>query len=414
MNTMQQKRRGSFIATLIMAFGLIALTSGSALAALSAGTTISNQASVTYAESLIAATSNTVDVTVNLVSGLAWIDTTLTPVTLTVGNAGAVSYTVDLHNTGNGTTATTISDGTTQAASLGAGTWNIAPNTPTLVGTISSGAGVFGAGVTTIPVSNLATGTLVVGTTRIMIGAGTYLVAAGSSATQLVVTGDASANVGAAGVQMGEVRSITFSGNAGTLVSPDLDESHSHAMTVTDDVGGGLNIDGNAAASDTVNSDGTTSWTTRVVAGALTVLKYSRNASNAVVGATSIIYDGNTYYQTGVTGNSAFGATPADILEYLVVISNAGPGSATDVTMTDAISTFLALDNTSVDIDKNGDGDFADAGETDAINVANDGATYAAPNLTVYAGVGGVASTSTGGSVAAAAVTAIRYQATIQ
>lgn len=405
MNSKQQKPRGPFFATLITALALIVLTTGSAFAALSAGTTISNQASVTYAESAIAVDSNIVDVTVNLVSGLTWLDATLSPATDTVGNGGAVSYTVDLQNTGNGTTTATITDGTTQVlASLGAGSWNIAPNAPVLVGAISSGAGVLGAGVTTIPVSNLATASLVVGTTRVLINGNEYIVAAGSTATGLVVTGDATADAAAAGVQIGEVRSITFSGTAGTLVDPDLDENHVHAMTATDDVGGNLNSDGNPAATDI-----TTAWNTRVVAGALTVAKYSRNVSNAVVGVTSIVYDGNTYYQSGVTGNSAFGAVPADTLEYLVVISNAGPGSATDVQMSDAISTFLALDTASVDIDTDGDGTF------DVVDAAaNDAAGYSAPTLTVYAGVGGSLTTVTGGSVAAAAVTAIRYQAAIQ
>jgi uncharacterized repeat protein (TIGR01451 family) len=404
MNSKQQKPRGPFFATLITALALIVLTTGSAFAALSAGTTISNQASVTYAESAIAVDSNIVDVTVNLVSGLAWLDATLNPATDTVGNGGAISYTVDLQNTGNGTTTATITDGTTQAASLGAGTWSILPNAPVLVGAISSGAGVPGAGITTIPVSNLATASLVVGTTRVLINGTEYLVAAGSTATALVVTGDATADAAAAGVQIGEVRSITFSGTAGTLVAPDLDENHVHAMTATDDVGGNLNSDGNPAATDI-----TTAWNTRVVAGALTVAKYSRNVSNAVIGVTSIVYDGNTYYQSGVTGNSAFGAVPADTLEYLVVISNAGPGNATDVQMSDAISTFLALDTASVDIDTDGDGTF------DVVDAAaNDAAGYSAPTLTVYAGVGGSLTTVTGGSVAAAAATAIRYQATIQ
>ncbi|ALC17115.1 hypothetical protein DSOUD_2354 [Desulfuromonas soudanensis] len=406
MNSRQQNRRGLFIATLITALALIALTTGSAFAALSAGTTISNQASVTYAESATAVASNIVDVTVNLVSGLAWLDGTLSPATDTVGNGGAVSYTVDLQNTGNGTTTATITDGTTQVlASLGAGSWNIAPNAPVLVGAISSGAGVYDGTVTTIPVSNLATGSLVVGTTRVLINGNEYLVAAGSTATQLVVTGDATAVAGAAGVQIGEVVSITFSGTAGTLIAPDLDENHVHAMTATDEFGvSGFNADGNAFSTDT-----TTAWNTRVVAGALTVTKYSRNVSNAVVGGIPLVYGGNTYYQSGVTGNSAFGAVPADTLEYLVVIENAGPGSATDVQMSDSISTFLALDTASVDIDTNGDGTF------DVVDAAaNDAAAYSAPTLTVYAGVGGVASTTTGGSVAAAASTAIRYQAAIQ
>lgn len=402
---------GILFATLFMFATLLTFGADNAHATLAAGTTISNTASVTYAESIDPVTSNTVDITVNLVSGLAWIDSTLTPVTLTVGNGGTVSYTVDLHNTGNGTTTATITDGTNQAASLGAGSWSITNNNPTLFATVSSAVGVFAAGTTAIPVSNLNTGALVAGTTRVMIGAVEFVVAAGSTATSLVVTGDATAVATGAGIQIGEVLTITFSGTAGTLVSPDLDENHLHSMTATDDVGGGLNSDGNPAATDSVSSDGNNGagnpWYTRVVAGALTVDKYSRNVTDAnmnLSGASSILYGGATYYKSGIKGETG------DTLEYLVVINNAGPGSATDVTMTDAISTFLSLTTTSVDIDTDGNGAFDAA---DAVN--NNLATYSAPTLTVYAGVGGDATTTLGGTITAAATkSAIRYRTVIQ
>jgi uncharacterized repeat protein (TIGR01451 family) len=415
MNT--TKHRPSVLAVLIMALGLITFATSSAHAQLAAGTTISNRASVSYLESADAVQSNEVQITVNLISGLAWLDGTLSPVTDTVGNGGAVSYTVDLHNTGNGTTTVSISDGTSQvAASLGAGIWSITPNNPALFGTVSSAAGVYdgGGNTTTIPVSYLDTDALTAGTTRVMIGATIYIVAAGSTASQLVVTGNAT--VAGAGVQIGEVRGITFSGTAGTLQGGDLDENHLHSMIATDDAGSGLNADGNTAATDTISSNGNngagTPWTTRVVAGALTVTKYSRNTTTPIVGATSISYDGQTYYQTGVRGNS--GASP-DTLEYLVVIANAGPGSATEVVMTDEISGFLTLTTTSVDIDTNGNGTFD---VTDAVN--NNAASVSGATLTVYAGTGGNVTTTTGGTIiaplapATTVVTAIRYRAVIK
>lgn len=404
-------KQQSRFTSLILALAMITLGAGSSFAALTAGTSISNVATVSYNEGP-PVSSPPVVVTVSLVGGLAWIDTSLTPVTLTVGSGGAVSYTADLQNTGNGTTTVSITDGTTQvAASLGAGTWAIAPNNPTLYGAISNAAATNDGTNTTIPVDYHNVGALTAGD-RVMFGA-TATTVVSWTANTLVVAG---VHAIGAGTQIGEIVSVTFSGNAGTLVAPDLDENHLHAMTATDDVGTGVNADGNPAASDTINSDGTNPWYTRVIAGSLTVLKYSRNATSAAgnpAAVADITYAGVDYWLIGVKGTSAYGAATADTLEYLVVISNAGPGDATDVQMTDAISAFLALDTTSIDIDKNGDGDFGDAGETDAI--ANDGATYAAPNLTVYAGVGGVASTTTGGTItAAAAQSAIRYQAAIQ
>ena len=75
--------------------------------------------------------------------------------------------------------------------------------------------------------------------------------------------------------------------------------------------------------------------------------------------------------------------------------------------MTDAISTFLALTTTNISLDETNNGTFD---TTDAI--ASSDATYVAPNLTVFAGVGGAS--PTGGSVAGGASTAIVFQATIQ
>jgi hypothetical protein len=73
----------------------------------------------------------------------------------------------------------------------------------------------------------------------------------------------------------------------------------------------------------------------------LTVTKYVRNVTAAVVGATSITapagIGGATYYQTGVTGK------PTDVLEYLLVIANPGLGSATVVVATDPVPIYTTL-----------------------------------------------------------------------
>lgn len=413
---------GTLLGILVVAFIGVTLSTTSAHALLAAGTSIDNQATVSYNEGADV-TSNTVSTTVNLVSGLVWDDTSLSPVTQSVSPGGTIiDYTVDLLNTGNGTTAVTLNDNTVNGANLNADSAfttspTIAANL-NLVGTIASGPGVFGGVTTDIPVYNIDVAELEVGVTRIHINGVTgsyFTVAAGSTATNLVVTGDASGIV--AGDQIGEVINITYSGDAATLASG-TSGTHDHALEATDDVGGGLNADGNTAASDTVesNADGGagTDWVTTIAIGVLTIDKYVRNVTNPVAGATSIPYDGNTYYQTGVTGNSdPDGAGPGvgDTLEYLIVITNAGPGDATNVSVADAISTYLSLSTATIDIDTNGDGTFD---VTDAIT--NDAASFASPNLTVYPGAGGVASTTTGGTVAfdATPTTAIRFQVVIQ
>jgi uncharacterized repeat protein (TIGR01451 family) len=407
----QTFRTGPLLGIIAVALIWVASAATPADALVAAGTSIDNQASVSYAESATAATSNIVSTTVNLVSGLAWDDTSLTPTTQSVGsNNGISDYTADLLNLGNGTTVVSISDGTTQnvPANLTAGTWSIAPNNPTLIGTVSDAAATNDGTNTTITVSNLDNATIVNGTTQVHIdgATGTYYTVLSSTATSLVVSGVVAVP---AGTQIGEVITVTFSGNAGALQNGSLSELHLHAMTATDDAGGGNNVDGNTAASTTINSDGTNPWQTTVVAGALSINKYVRNATPLTPhnpAAAEDANDGtNSFWLSGVTGNSG------DTLEYLIVITNAGPGDATDVTVTDDINAFLSLTTTSVDIDTNGDGTFD---LTDAVN--NNGASIAGTTLTVYAGVGGDATGTTGGDVAfdATPTSVVRFQADIQ
>ncbi len=409
------QRTGSLLGIAIVALLGVSLATTSAHALLAAGTTISNTAHVDWAEDATATgvDSNQVDVTVNLVSGLVWDDTSLTPVTATVAPGGAVSYAVDLLNTGNGTTTVSLTDNTADAGVNGDSAFSTSPTTAanlTLVGTVASGAGVFGGATTTIPVYNLDVAELEVGVTRIHVNGATgtyYTVAAGSTATSLVVTGDASAV--AAGDQLGEVVNITYSGTAATLAAPPASGTHDHSLTATDDVGGGLNADGNAAASDTVQSDADggagTDWVTTVAVGTLSINKYVRNNTTAghnPAAAADITFATVDYWQTGVTGDTG------DTLEYLVVISNTGAGAATNVIMTDTLTTaFVALTTTNISLDENGDGTFE---TTDAITSSD--ASYAAPTLSVFAGVGGA--DPAGGSIAASGSTVIRYQVVIQ
>ena len=409
------KKSGPLLGIIAAALIWVASAATPADALVAAGTSIDNQATVSYAEGADVS-SNIVSTTVNLVSGLAWDDASLTPVTQSTGSASTLpsSYTADLVNLGNGATTATVTDGTTQnvPANLTAGSWTIngvASPSILLGGTVSSAIAVFGGVNTDIPVSYVDLAALIAGdTVRIGgIGGNDYVVAAGSTATNLVVVGDATADVGAAGVQIGEVSNVTFTGTTGTLQNSSLSQLHLHAMTATDDVGGGVNSDGNPAATDTISSDGTNPWQTSVIAGALAITKYVRNVTtgNAGTGA-AFPYDGSNYYLTGVTGNST-----TDTLEYLIVIANSGPGDATDVTVTDDINAFLTLATTSVDIDTNGDGTFDRA---DAVN--NDGASITGTVLTVYAGVGGTAVGTTGGTIVfdATPTSVVRFQAAIQ
>jgi uncharacterized repeat protein (TIGR01451 family) len=86
---------------------------------------------------------------------------------------------------------------------------------------------------------------------------------------------------------------------------------------------------------------GTLTVTTNAYAGQLSVQKYVRNVTAAVVGATPItlpaVIGGATYYVTGVSGK------PGDILEYAVKITDAGTGNAGSVIATDPVPTYSTL-----------------------------------------------------------------------
>jgi uncharacterized repeat protein (TIGR01451 family) len=417
MNRTTQKI-GSLLGTIVMTFLLVTLSTTSAHAALAGGTVISNTAHVDWAED---GTGTGLDsppatVTVKLVSGLVWDDTSLSSYTQTVApGAVIVAYTVDLLNTGNGATTVALTDNTVDDANLDGTDAFLAaatgPNDLTLAATISTATGVFGAGQTVIPVSYIDTANLIDGVTRFHINGSTatyFTVDAGATtSTSLVLNGDASA-INAAGFQIGEVVQVTYSGTVAAL-SSGTSGNHDHALLADDDAGGNLNVDGNASASDTISSDqdagAGNDWLTVVAIGDLAVAKYVRNNTSAGDNPAGfdIQYNGINYWVTGVTGDAG------DVLEYLVVISNTGVGVATDVVMSDPLSSFVALTSTiSLDTTGNETFDIADA-------VGASTATFVSPLMTVYAGVGGTTVGPVGGDIAATpGKTAILFQATIQ
>ncbi len=390
-----------------------------AQAQLAAGTTISNQATVNFKDAAgnaqTAATSNTVNVTVALVGALSW---GAAPAGQTVpsGTALSPSYTFTLINGGNGADTVTLSHTATQSTTdLAAGSFTLTGdvvNSITLFGTIASGAGVFGGANTTIPVYYQDTANLTAGTTVVRIGGSNFTVTAGSTATQLVVVGNATAVATGAGVQIGEVGTITLSGTVGVLSAPSTTATHNHSISATGTAQGG-----NAAATPAA----ALTWSTTVTRVAISVVKYVRNFTDNndnAAGVTTIVYPpvtGNTYYQSGITGN-ANGGSGGDNLEYLIVITNTGGGNATDVTFTDTLSANITYVAGSAQLDTNGDGTWDVAvgvgGETDGVD-AGGKITYSAGTLTIRAGTGGNENTPVGGTIVPGATSVILFQANI-
>ena len=116
MTSKQFFRNGPLLGIIAVSLIWVASAATPADALVAAGTSIDNVATVDYAESATTVTSNTVSTTVNLVSGLAWDDISLNPVTQTAGSASPLplAYTANLINLGNGATTATITDGTSQ------------------------------------------------------------------------------------------------------------------------------------------------------------------------------------------------------------------------------------------------------------------------------------------------------------
>ena len=113
-----------------------------------------------------------------------------------------------------------------------------------------------------------------------------------------------------------------------------------------------------------------------------------------------------------MTGN------PSDTLEYLVVITNASAGAATDVKFEDTLPNFTTYVTSSTAVDTNGDFTFdhtLPADETDGEGSAGGIVIQSGSTLQVFPGIGGDETTplTGGGSVAGSAATAVRYQVTI-
>lgn len=427
MKNMITQKLGSLLGILAVAFIGVTLASTSVNAQLAAGTSIDNVATVTFDEGT-APPSNTVSTIVNLVSGLAWDDITLNPTTQTTSELTPLSssYTVELINLGSGATTAVVTNTTTESTGdLGVGIWTINGGVSASIplgGTLSYAAGVPNGGNTDITITNSASSGLAIGETVSINGGTANYTIANITATTLTITGDVTALVNAAGIQIGEVTTVTFAGTTGDLNTLNsLSETHLHAMLATDELGGaggnsGNNADGNPAATDTINSDGGVNpWETDVVAGALTIQKFVRNMDDIndnIAGLTTPVdvnaaspY-GTSHFQSGITGDAG------ETLEYLIVITNAGPGNATNVVVSDTITAYLAFTPGTVDIDADGDGTF------EIVNAeASNAAAFSALVLTAYPGVGGSAVGPTiGGDVDfdLTPTTAIRFQTVIQ
>jgi uncharacterized repeat protein (TIGR01451 family) len=405
------------VALLMMAMGG-GMFSHLAQANTSAGTILRNSVTVDYTDvNSVAQTQETasVDVIVDLVPVVAW-GVAPSDQTVQSGQSLPSAYTITLSNLGNGSDTYTITDNTSESCTTGSlGVESFGFTTPVTLGaTVSSGAGVFASPNTTIPVSNLVAAHFAATDTVIIAGNSYVVVSAtsdgdGTTPDSLVVVGDASTDVAAAGVQIGE--RITFSyggsGSAGTLSAGATGCEHAHELVAD----GTLATGGNTDAQDTVNG-----WSTFVEGVQLSVVKYVRNVTDNAKnsGLVAITYDSVDYYTSGVSGN------PGDDMEYLVVITNGSAGTANNVEFNDTLPSFTTYTVSSLEVDTDGDEIFDVVLPADETEADGEGGivTQSGQSIQVFAGTGGDEDTNTGGTVTNLASapnnkTAVKYTITI-
>ena len=412
-------RSGPLFGIIAVALIWVASAATPANALVAAGTQISNQATVSFAEGADV-TSLAVVTTVNLVAAsptLTFVEFASTP-----GSTAAISST---ETTAVGVNYRLVSN------SNGPDTYEFVPApssvdvdvtiAPTLpvIGNITLGSTLTDVGVgvpaNTTTVLNVMTDSntadgivngIAVGD-FVFYNGGVAQVAVGgidetTNAYTVITLSTALPSIPGQGEIISESVDFAYTVTTGTMTDPLTASSHSVTVEVRSTT--------DTAQTAVQNPNPATINLIRAVLG---VQKYVRNATNAAnnPGTPPDANDGtNNFWLTGVTGDpdpDGAGLLLGDTLEYLIVITNNGAAPSTNVQVADAISSYLLFTAGSVDIDTNGDGTFD---ITDAESTGE--AVFASPNLTVYAGL--TAAPPVGGSIAGGADSSVRFQAAIQ
>lgn len=388
-------------------FAVGALTGASQVWATTAATsTVRNVVTVDYKNAAGTAQTPliaTVDVTINLVKAAATLSA---PVDITTDPATAAVYSYTITNGANGISTYTPSTSITAQANIAGSTVSTPAAMVLGATTVTTGISILASTDTaiTVPRDSLADSSVngIGAGDTVVIGGLVYTVAAISdqqvpaSPSALVtttITVNGPAQVVTAGTLIAEQKTFTVSVTPGTMTST-VDATVSVTLSVTD---------GSNAS--------THSTTTTVAAVGLSVSKLVRNVTTPVAGTGSVSYAGNTYYAGGVTGN------PGEVLEYLIVVTKGSSASnATGVKVSDPIPPFTVYVAGSMGIDPNSSATFTalldsdsngDAGETDGNTV------YFYPGTGGTDGAAGV-NNGNGGTLAASAVSRMKFQVTIQ
>lgn len=397
------KKIEKYILVLLSIALIVMLSCPAAWAGVAANTSIINQASLSYVDG--SGTNQTaqaeVVVTVALVPGAPTLSEPADDSTPYTGASTPLPFTYQITANGNG-------PNTYQVSSVVTGSSNTAGATVSAPATIILGA--------TITIS-------------------------GSTAGELHVPSDGTANNSINGIEVGntvvingEVRTVSGisdpdSGTATITLNSDLSSAPAAGEPVFERQDVIVTVfSGTIAASEnditvdvqvTASSNGTTDTDTDIItatytSGAAVLTKYVRNltwgdGNNTGTGAVSFSTNGASYnyYTDGVAGR------PGDVLEYVVEARNSGSDAVISCYITDILpDEFVAFHSNSWA----STADVLYVDETGTENQLSDGAdsdvaTLSGNTLTVYVGSG--ANASTGGSIPAGVAVRITYQVTI-
>lgn len=391
--------------TLMVAAG-IALSATSALANTAANTAIVNSARLTYTGGSASAT---VTVTVNLVPSTPNVTITNANGAYTATDTPALTDSVIITSTANGPANYTV------APSVSASTNATAPSV-TGGTTVSIGASVTtGSSATTyvtVPASgasgnNSAVNGIGVNSTVVFTVNGNAYTRSITSTTDNVdgtfmlnwTSAIPGADVPAAGVQVGEQKTVNLSVKPGTIVTAGTNIT----VTVT------AVVSTTGAANATATNGTPNNWTS--ASPNIQMTKYVRNVTTGAAGssgATSFTVNTvtSTFYTAGVTGK------PGDTLEYVIQATNSG-ADINGCAISDALPTaFVNLasnygGNNVFYIDTNNA-----TYQITAAGVGANQASYVAPNLVVNVGVG--ANSTTTGTIPGTKSVIVAYQVTIK
>ncbi len=396
----------------LVLIALLAFSSSSTFAAVSADATIFNQVTVSYTSGTQTLTA-TADVSVTVIT-LAAQPTIDVDKTVDSAYAGdAVTYTYTARSNANG-------EDTYNLTTIDSVDANVSASTDASVGTpfilwggivLSSGAdtiGLPGGSVANVAVNEtvelLVNGSMQRYTVTAISGgtaesAGTPEVLALLTLTPIGTSEAITAGNVGAGTQVGEYKEFITTLVVGTPTTLGTDGTHTTNLTFT------------TTATDTTNTvvtyttsagDGNETVTT-VFSPNVTITKESRNAS--VVPADTFASDGSTT------------AKPGETIEYRITVTNAGSGAASSVDISDAIPTYTALrigvyaGSTEVTIDTTVGGTTTTTYGTAADDADTAYLDAVAGDLTVTLGAGaGDAITPVGGTLAAGDSVVVLFQ----